>query len=131
MPGADGFDVIEAVGPDRMPPVVFVTAFDRYALRAFDVHALDYLLKPFDRARFERAIGRAEAELRDRGRPRGARLDALIDSLRRERQRPQRLVVRGGGRIFFVNVAEIDWIEAAATTSASTSAGPAICSATR
>ena len=52
MPGADGFDVIDAVGPDKMPFVVFVTAYDRYALRAFDVHALDYLLKPFDRERF-------------------------------------------------------------------------------
>src|SRR5215831_9569205 len=63
MPGADGFDVIDAVGPDRMPFVVFVTAFDRYALRAFDVHALDYLLKPFDRERFRQALLRAHQQL--------------------------------------------------------------------
>ena len=63
MPGADGFDVIEAVGPERMPFVIFVTAFDRYALRAFDVHALDYLLKPFDRDRFRKAISRARQRL--------------------------------------------------------------------
>ncbi len=56
MPGGSGFDVIEAIGADRMPLVVFVTAFDRYALRAFDVHALDYLLKPFDRERFREAM---------------------------------------------------------------------------
>ena len=61
MPGADGFDVIDAVGTDKMPFVVFVTAYDRYALRAFDVHALDYLLKPFDRERFREALTRAQA----------------------------------------------------------------------
>src|ERR1043166_7330089 len=66
MPGADGFDVIEAVGPERMPFVVFVTAFDRYALRAFDVHALDYLLKPFDGERFRQALERARERLRRR-----------------------------------------------------------------
>src|SRR5262245_54120297 len=59
MPGADGFDVIDTVGPDKIPFVVFVTAYDRYALRAFDVHALDYLLKPFDRERFRQALARA------------------------------------------------------------------------
>src|SRR6187549_3896921 len=66
MPGADGFDVIEAVGPDKMPFVVFVTAYDRYALRAFDVHALDYLLKPFDRERFRQALTRAQQQLERR-----------------------------------------------------------------
>src|SRR5215467_12291917 len=63
MPGADGFDVIDAVGPDKMPFVVFVTAYDRYALRAFDVHALDYLLKPFDRDRFRQAVARARQQM--------------------------------------------------------------------
>src|ERR1051326_4948179 len=63
MPGAGVFDVIEAVGADRMPFVIFVTAFDRYALRAFDVHALDYLLKPFDRDRFRQAVARARQQM--------------------------------------------------------------------
>ena len=63
MPGATGFDVIEAVGAARMPFVIFVTAFDRYALRAFDVHAVDYLLKPFDRERFQQALARAREQL--------------------------------------------------------------------
>jgi two-component system LytT family response regulator len=112
MPELDGFEVLDALAPEDWPAVIFVTAYDQYALRAFDVNAIDYLLKPFDRARFERALGRAESELRERS---GIddRLVALIEGLRRERQRPQRLVVRSGGRIFFVNVAEVDWIEAA------------------
>ena len=69
MPGADGFEVIEAVGADRMPPVVFVTAYDQYALRAFDVHALDYLLKPFDRERFQQALSRARQQLEQHDAP--------------------------------------------------------------
>ncbi len=114
MPELDGFEVLDAIDPGEWPAVVFVTAYDQYALRAFDVHALDYLLKPFDRPRFERALGRAEAELRERrSGSSDAKLAALIESLRRDRQRPQRLVVKTGGRVFFVNVADIDWIEAA------------------
>jgi two-component system, LytTR family, response regulator len=115
MPELDGFEVLQAIAPDQWPAIIFVTAYDEYALRAFDVNALDYLLKPFDRARFERALGRAEAELRERqgGTSREARLTALLESLRRDRQRPHRLVVRTGGRIVFVGIAEIDWIEAA------------------
>src|SRR5262245_32997346 len=64
MPEMDGLEVIEAVGPNRMPAVIFVTAYDRYALRAFEVHAVDYLLKPFDRERFHKALGRAKQLLR-------------------------------------------------------------------
>ena len=114
MPELDGFDVLQAIDPDAWPAVVFVTAYDQYALKAFDVHALDYLLKPFDRARFERALGRAEAELRDRRGHDGAdaRIIALLERLRDDRQRPRRIIVRSGGRIAFVDVAEIDWIEA-------------------
>jgi two-component system LytT family response regulator len=115
MPELDGFEVLEAIAPEDWPAVIFVTAYDEYALRAFDVNAVDYLLKPFDRARFERALGRAEAELRGRAgvAPRDRRLATLIENLRRDRARPQRLVVRTAGRIVFVSVAEIDWIEAA------------------
>ena len=114
MPGADGFDVIDAVGADKMPFVVFVTAYDRYALRAFDVHALDYLLKPFDRERFREALGRAQAQI---GRANGGdierRLAAIVQDLKPARARTDRFVVKSGGRIFFVRTAEIDWIEAA------------------
>ena len=66
MPGATGFEVIEAIGAERMPFVVFVTAYDKYALKAFDVHAVDYLLKPFDRERFHQALARARQQLERR-----------------------------------------------------------------
>ena len=114
MPGADGFDVIEAVGADKMPFVVFVTAYDRYALRAFDVHALDYLLKPFDRERFRDALSRARKQLdRDENGDLGRRLLALVKDLRRDQPKSDRLVVKSGGRLFFLRTEEIDWVEAA------------------
>jgi two-component system LytT family response regulator len=115
MPGADGFDVIEAVGPDKMPFVVFVTAFDRYALRAFDVHALDYLLKPFDRDRFRQALARARQQITNRqnGGEVERRLAAIVEDLKPAKAKTDRFVVKSGGRIFFVRTGEIDWIEAA------------------
>jgi two-component system LytT family response regulator len=114
MPGASGFDVIQRVGVARMPPVVFVTAYDRYALRAFDVHALDYLLKPFDRERFQQALARARQHLerRDAGELE-RRLLELVQDLRSSPQRLERFVIKSGGRVFFVRTDEIDWIEAA------------------
>jgi two-component system, LytTR family, response regulator len=114
MPGGSGFDVIETVGADRMPFVIFVTAFDRYALRAFDVHAIDYLLKPFDRDRFRDALARAREQI-DR-RAEGdleQRLLALVNDLKPGPQPLERFVVRSAGRVFFVRTREIEWIEAA------------------
>jgi two-component system LytT family response regulator len=111
MPGMDGFDVIEAIGPERCPAVIFATAFDKYALKAFDVHAVDYLLKPFDRARLRRAIARARtaaAHSTDVSR----RLLALVTEIR-ERGPLERVVVKAPGRVHFVRASEIDWIEAA------------------
>ena len=114
MPGGDGFDVIDAVGADKMPFVVFVTAYDRYALRAFDVHALDYLLKPFDRERFRQALTRANEQLEHQnGGEIEKRLAAIVNDLRPGKARADRFVVKSGGRIFFVRSAEIDWIESA------------------
>jgi two-component system LytT family response regulator len=94
--------------------VVFVTAYDRYALRAFDVHALDYLLKPFDRERFQQALGRARQHVdrKDAG-DLERRLLELVQDLRSSPPRPERFVIKSGGRVFFVRAAEIDWIEAA------------------
>ena len=114
MPGATGFDVIQQVGVAEMPPVVFVTAYDRYALRAFDVHALDYLLKPFDRERFQQALARARQHLqrKDAGELE-RRLLELVQDLRSSPPRPERFVIKSGGRVFFVRAEEIDWIEAA------------------
>jgi two-component system LytT family response regulator len=114
MPGSSGFDVIEQVGADRMPFVVFVTAYDRYALRAFDVHALDYLLKPFDRERFRQALGRARQQIERRsGGDLEQRLIALVKDLKPAQSKVDRFVVKAGGRVFFVRNDEIDWIEAA------------------
>jgi two-component system LytT family response regulator len=114
MPGASGFDVIEGVGAARMPPVIFVTAYDRYALRAFDVHALDYLLKPFDRERFQQALGRARQQLeRSSNGELERRLLELVQDLRPVAQPLERFVIKSGGRVFFVRADEIDWIEAA------------------
>jgi two-component system, LytTR family, response regulator len=112
MPGQNGFDVIQEVAvrdPEHCPAVVFVTAFDRYAMKAFDVHAVDYLLKPFDRARLRQAIGRA-TKLAG-GATASDRLLALADDATRHRPL-RRLMVRSTGRIYFVDVDEIDWIEA-------------------
>jgi two-component system LytT family response regulator len=107
----DGFAVLQAVSPRRVPTIVFVTAYDKYALQAFDVHAVDYLLKPFDRERFRRALARVRATLAA-GEATAPRLLALLERLRRE-GRLGRLVVKSRGRIFFLRTDEIDWIEAA------------------
>ena len=112
MPEMDGFAVLEAVGPERVPAVVFVTAYDRYALRAFDVHALDYLLKPFDRERFHKALERARAQVGERGKL-GDRLLALLKDIKEEPKRPERFVIKSAGRVFFLRADEIDWVEAA------------------
>jgi two-component system LytT family response regulator len=114
MPGCDGFGVIQNIGADRMPTVVFVTAYDEYALRAFEVHALDYLLKPFGKDRFQETLKHARESLeRRRAGDLGRRLLALVHDLKPEQQRLDRLVVKSGGRVFFLRTDEIDWIEAA------------------
>ena len=113
MPEMDGLEVVEAVGPERMPAVIFVTAHDRYALRAFEVQALDYLLKPFDRERFLKALDRARSQRQGDPAELQRRLLALLEESRPGKRALQRLVVKSGGRIFFLKMDEIDWIEAA------------------
>jgi two-component system LytT family response regulator len=98
MPECDGFDVVEQLGNDLPSAVVFVTAYDQYALKAFEAGALDYLLKPFDNERFLRALGRAKERIRQRKETPG---------------RAERFVIKGAGQVTFVKIAEIDWIEAA------------------
>jgi two-component system, LytTR family, response regulator len=98
MPECDGFDVLELLGADAPAGIVFVTAFDRYAIRAFEAGALDYLLKPFDDARFARALERAKER---------------VESARRAPVRRSTLVVKSAGSTVFVDVAAIDWIESA------------------
>jgi two-component system LytT family response regulator len=114
MPQMNGFEVIDAIGPERMPLVVFVTAYDQHALKAFQVRALDYLLKPFDRERFSEALQRARSQIeRQETGDLGRRLLALVKDLRKDQPRSERLVVKSGGRLFFLRTDEIDWIEAA------------------
>jgi two-component system LytT family response regulator len=114
MPLLDGFGVLEELGAEHMPVVIFVTAYDRYALRAFEVHALDYLLKPFDRERFRKALERARAQLRRHQHQEvNQRLLALLADVRETRKPLDRLVIKSGGRVCFVRTEEIDWIEAA------------------
>jgi two-component system LytT family response regulator len=98
MPQIDGFEVVAGLPKNHAPVIVFVTAYDEYAVRAFEVHAVDYLLKPFDRDRFQHAVERAKAQIR------GAEAD--------HRRYPERLLVKANGRIVFVRTDEVDWIEA-------------------
>jgi two-component system, LytTR family, response regulator len=114
MPELDGFGVLEALKVEPLPSIIFVTAYDKYALRAFEVHALDYLLKPFDNERFTRAVERARAQIERRSiTDLSHRLQCLIDDLRTNQKYAERLVIKSAGRIFFLGVEEIDWIEAA------------------
>src|ERR1700733_1896930 len=99
MPECDGFDVLEMLGSESPSTIIFVTAYDEYALRAFEAGALDYLLKPFDDARFGRALNRAK--------------DKLPHYLPPHPQTAERLVVKSQGQVLFLNVADIDWVEAA------------------
>jgi two-component system LytT family response regulator len=114
MPEISGFEVLEAIGAQALPCVIFVTAYDKYALRAFEVHALDYLLKPFTGERFQSALERAKAQIKSReGEQLNQKLVRLLEDIRKDKTYLERLVVKSAGRIFFLNVEEIDWIEAA------------------
>ena len=111
MPMKDGFDVVGSLG-DRLPAVIFVTAFDEYAIRAFEVHALDYLLKPFTRQRFDAAFERGRDHL---ARRRGALNPRVLALLQNVPSRPHLtcIPVRTGGRILIVHTADVDWIRSA------------------
>jgi two-component system LytT family response regulator len=114
MPDGEGFLALEKIAPGAMPVVIFTTAFDQHAVRAFEANALDYLLKPFDETRFVKSLGRAKAYLAATASA-GA-ISGLMDSLgalANGRVHPERLVFRAEGRMVFVNPCEIDWIEAA------------------
>jgi two-component system LytT family response regulator len=111
LPDGTGFDVIRRVGPQQMPNVVFVTAYDKYAIQAFEVNAVDYLLKPFDQSRLVASIERVRERLEGSAQALAQRLEALIQG--REAQWLETLVVRTGDRFDFVSVASVDWIEAA------------------
>jgi two-component system LytT family response regulator len=123
MPELDGFGVVREIGADRMPFVIFVTAYDQYALRAFEVSALDYLTKPFDRERFEGTLRRVRQQMALREGTRTAdtivgaelhtRLAALLEQLQPRPRFAERLMIKNGGRVTFLRADEVDWIEAA------------------
>ena len=114
MPEMDGVAMARALGPDRMPAVVFVTAYDDYALEAFEIHALDYLLKPFSAERFRSALTHAREHLAQRrATTLGRQLLDLLPEIRKPSQGHDRIVVKSSGRIYFVRTADIDWCEAA------------------
>ncbi len=114
MPELDGFGVLAELGEAVPPAVIFVTAYDQFAVRAFEVHAVDYLLKPFDRERFQAALRRALERLqRERPEARAARLATLTAELRPQPKPALRLAVKTEGRVLLVRTADVDWIEAA------------------
>jgi two-component system LytT family response regulator len=114
MPGVDGFGVLHALEPARLPQIIFITAFDEYALRAFEVGAVDYVLKPFDEARFRAAFDRARTRLDEKRGARWARrlLTATSDRAAAVAVMP-RLAIPIGGRVVFIAFDDIDWIQAA------------------
>jgi len=111
MPELDGFGVVDAVGPEHMPAVLFVTAFDQHALKAFEVHALDYLLKPFDRERFSTALERARRWIGD-GDSQRQSLAPLLEQVHQGRPASDRILVKSGVHHVFVKLAAIQWVEA-------------------
>ncbi|HEX5725738.1 MAG TPA: LytTR family DNA-binding domain-containing protein [Longimicrobiaceae bacterium] len=123
MPELDGFGVLEALGDARMPAVVFVTAHEEHAIRAFEVHALDYVVKPFGMERFRRAFARAREAIAERDEPRVERIQALLEQLREEQrglerilsgpvQYLERLMVKTGNRVLLLPTRDIDYVEA-------------------
>src|SRR5262249_10946637 len=109
----DGFQVLESVAPEQMPLVVFVTAHDHYAVKAFEVHALDYLLKPYDRGRFARTLARAKERLAETSRDEAAdRTQALLNELGPRVRPRERLVIKINDRMRLLRADAIDWIEA-------------------
>ena len=114
MPEVGGFEVLASLGKGKIPYVIFVTAYDQYAVRAFEVQALDYLLKPFDQERFDLSWQRAKALLmRDRnGGGIDQRILALLEEMKAGKNYLERLVIKAAGRIYFLETSEIDWIEA-------------------
>ena len=113
MPEIDGFGVLESLSPQRLPFIVFVTAHDAYALKAFEVRALDYLLKPYDRSRLRQTLSRVRAAIQHASiEKQQVQILSLLADLKTHRKQPERLLIRSAGRVYFVNVDDIEWAEA-------------------
>src|SRR5215471_13006901 len=114
MPELDGFSVVKEIGPDRMPAVVFVTAHDKYAIQAFEINALDYLLKPVTEIRFQEAMKRVKDRLAAKQPGDASRqIVSLLEAVTSPQRFMKRVAVKSAGKITFVNIADVDWIEAA------------------
>jgi two-component system, LytTR family, response regulator len=112
MPGIDGFGVLERLGEADLPAVIFITAYDQYAIRAFEAHAVDYLVKPFSHQRLREAVRRARLRIEGlTARHVNETLLALLEDIRRERGYPEWFLLKADGKSFFVRVDDIDWIE--------------------
>jgi two-component system LytT family response regulator len=112
MPGLDGFGVLEALSPEEIPAVVFVTAFDQYAVRAFEAQAVDYLMKPFSNERVEEAVRRVRELVKGRSLDDFREsISRLVEKIRRDRSFPEWVLLKAEGKNVFVKVRDIDWIE--------------------
>ncbi|MCF8241363.1 MAG: LytTR family DNA-binding domain-containing protein [Melioribacteraceae bacterium] len=111
MPGIDGFGVIEEIGIESMPTVIFVTAYDQYAINAFEIHAADYLLKPFDKERFFKSFYRAKDQQKIK-QDKTDNVKMIIEEIRKNEQYLERILVNHGSKYFFINTSEINYISA-------------------
>ena len=112
MPDLDGFDVLQNLNLEQLPLIIFVTAYDQHALRAFDVHAVDYLTKPFDRKRFAEAVDRAKVYMKGAKEPDTARILSMLQELRAGSRYLERFAIKNGETVFFVRAEDVDAIEA-------------------
>lgn len=115
MPEMNGFEFLNRIGTEPLPAIIFITAYDEFALKAFEFHALDYLLKPFDRERFGKALEHARQSIRSHNRPdiTEEQIKSLLLSVNQPTAILDRLIVKSGGRVIFLRIEEIDWMEAA------------------
>lgn len=114
MPEISGLDVLKHLDEEYMPSIIFVTAYDEYALKAFEVHALDYLMKPFNQERFKDALNRAKAVIKQDARSQVSdKIENLVDYLNADQEALSRILVKTSNRYFFLKVDQIDWIESA------------------
>ena len=112
MPGLDGFDVLQSLDVEQLPVVIFVTAYDQHAIRAFNVHAVDYLTKPFDRNRFAEALEHAKVFIKGAKGPDTARILSMLEDLKPGTRYLERFAVKNGETVFFVRADEVDAVEA-------------------
>ena len=113
MPEMSGFDVIEKVGIENLPCVIFVTAYDEYTLKAFEVNALDYLLKPFNKTRFESSLNRARDLIYSK-KYLNENINNLLNDIKKQKRILNKILVKSGGRVLFLETKNIGWIEASA-----------------